>query len=405
MSNAPLPLEGVRVLDFGQFIAVPFCTQWLAWLGAEVITIESSRHLISRTAPPFAPGKQGDVNGSGYHNLLYSAKKSCTLDMTTTAGRDLARRLAGVCDVVVDNFSTGVMEKLGLGWETLSALNPRLIMLSCGAFGRSGPMRNAMGFHSAVNLFSGVAEVTGYVDGHGRLMGGVLPDPMGGAYGAFAIQAALLHRARTGEGQFIDQAMFESMLALIPEAVLDYTMNGVEPRRTGNRDKAKAPHGIYRCAAADTWIAISVDGDADWRAFCRAIGHAEWLDDARLATSAGRLEHVASLDAAVEGWTRGTALHDAVECLQRAGLAAGPVLRSDQLLDDPQLNARGMFVASDHPVSGAYRQLGLPWRMDSVGVAYRRAALLGEHTREVLTGLLGLDAAEYARLEAEGVLA
>ncbi len=404
MTDAPLPLEGVRVLDFGQFIAVPFCTQWLGWLGAEVIVVESRKRMVSRTAPPFAPGKQGDVNGSGYHNLLYSAKKSCTLDMTTTGGRDLARRLTAVCDVVVDNFSTGVMEKLGLGWDTLSAQNPRLIMLSCGAFGRSGPMRKAMGFHSAVNLFSGVAEVTGYVDGHGRIMGGVLPDPMGGAYGAFAIQAALLHRARTGEGQFIDLAMFEPMLALIPEAVLDYTMNGVEPRRTGNRDKVKVPHGIYRCAAPDTWVAVSVDGDADWRAFCRAIGHGEWLDDPRFATSAARLSNVGALDAAVEGWTRGISQHEAVERLQAAGIAAGPVLRSDQLLDDAQLNARGMFVASDHPVSGAFRQLGLPWRMDSVGVAYRRAALLGEHTREVLTDLLGLDDAEYARLDAEGVL-
>lgn len=402
--SAPLPLEGVRVLDFGQFIAVPFCTQWLGWLGAEIITVESRKHMISRTAPPFAPGLQGNPDGTGYHNLLYSAKKSCTLDMTTAGGRDIARRLAGVCDVVVDNFSTGVMEKLGLGWDTLSALKPDLVMLSCGAFGREGPMKNAMGFHSAVNLFSGVAEVTGYVDGHGRIMGGVLPDPMGGAYGAFAIQAALLHRARTGEGQFIDQAMYESMLALIPEAVLDYTMNGVEPRRTGNRDKAKAPHGIYRCREPDTWLALSVDGDADWRAFCRAIGHAEWLDEARFATPAARLANVAALDALLEGWSRGIVLHDAVETLQAAGVAAGPVLRSDQLLDDPQLNARGTFVVNDHPVAGAYKQLGLPWRMDSVGVAYRRAALLGEHTHEILTGLLGLSEAEYAALEAEGVL-
>ena len=265
-------------------------------------------------------------------------------------------------------------------------------------------MKNAMGFHSAVNLFSGVAEVTGYVDGHGRLMGGVLPDPMGGAYGAFAIQAALLHRAATGEGQFIDQAMYESMLALIPEAVLDYSMNGVEPRRTGNRDKAKAPHGIYRCRDADTWLALSVDGDADWRGFCRAIGHAGWLDDPRFATPA-------------RGWTtsrRWTRWWRAGRAASRCGTRSkrcrppasppGPVLRSDQLLDDPQLNARGMFVVSEHPVSGGYRQLGLPWRMDSVGVAYRRAALLGEHTREVLTGLLGLTEADCAALEAEGVL-
>lgn len=403
--SAPLPLEGVRVLDFGQFIAVPFCTQWLGWLGAEIIQVESRSHMMSRTAPPVPAALRGNPDASGYHNLLYSAKKSCTIDMGKEAGREVARRLAAACDVVVDNFSTGVMEKLGMGWPVLSALNPRLIMLSCGAFGRAGPMRGAMGFHSAVNLFSGVADVTGYPGGHGRLMGGVLPDPMGGVYAAFAIQAALLHRERTGEGQFIDQAMYESMLALIPEAVIDFTMNGVEPARRGNRDRVKAPHGIYPCREADSWVAISIDGKADWAAFCAAAGHPEWRDDPRFASAEARRANVAALDAAVEGWTRGLAREEAVRRLQAAGLAAGPVLRSDELLEDAQLNARGMIVASDHPVTGAHRQLGLPWRMDSLGVQYRRAALLGEHTRALLTDLLGMSDEEYARLDAEGVLA
>lgn len=403
--SGPLPLEGVRVLDFGQFIAVPFCTQWLGWLGAEIIQVESRSHMMSRTAPPVPPSQRGNPDASGYHNLLYSAKKSCTIDMGKEAGRDVARRLAAVCDVVVDNFSTGVMEKLGMGWPVLSALNPRLVMLSCGAFGRQGPMRGAMGFHSAVNLFSGVADVTGYPGGHGRLMGGVLPDPMGGVYAAFAIQAALLHRARTGQGQFIDQAMYESMLALIPEAVIDFSMNGVEPERRGNRDRVKVPHGIYPCREADTWVAISIEGKADWAAFCAAAGHPEWRDDPRFTSAEARHANVAALDAAVEGWTRGLRRGEAVERLQAAGLAAGPVLRSDELLEDERLKARGMIVASDHPVTGAHRQLGLPWRMDSLGVQYRRAALLGEHTRALLTDLLGMSDEEYARLDAEGVLA
>lgn len=243
----PLPLEGIRVLDLGQFIAIPFCTLWLAWLGAEIIVIESRRRMTSRTAPPFVADHAGEPNASGYFNLLYSSKKSCTVDMTTAAGRDIVRRLAGVCDVMVDNFSTGVLEKLGLGYAAVAAVNPSIVMLSSGAFGRTGPMRNARGLHSAVNLFSGVADVTGYVDGDPRILGGVLPDPLSGTYSNFALLAALHHRERTGQGQFIDVAMHEAMLTLIPEAVIDLTLNGVEPERVGNRDRVNAPHGIYRC--------------------------------------------------------------------------------------------------------------------------------------------------------------
>ena len=399
-----LPLVGLRVLDLGQFIAMPFCTQWLGWLGAEVIVIESRKHFTSRTAPPFAKGHEGQPDGSGYFNMLYGAKKSCTVDMTTPAGRDLVRRIAGQSDVLVDNFSTGVMEKLGLGWDVVSQLKPSLIMLSCGAFGRTGPLKGAQGFHSAVNLFSGVADVTGYAGGHPRLMGGCLPDPMGGAYSVFAILAALRHRDATGQGQYIDLAMYESMLTLIPEAVIDFTLNGTEPMRAGNRDRVKAPHGIYRCRDADTWVAISVHDDQDWAAFCSAAGRAEWTEDARFRDARLRISNGAALDAAVEDWTRGHSADHVTSILQSAGLAAGPVLRTDQLIDDPQLNALGLVVATDHPIAGRHRQLGLPWRMDSVGVEYRRAPLLGEHTREVLTGLIGVSATEYARLEADGVL-
>ncbi|MBI4246008.1 MAG: CoA transferase [Candidatus Rokubacteria bacterium] len=400
----PLPLEGVRVLDLGQFIAMPFCSQWLAWMGAEVIVIESRRHFTSRGSPPFAPGHPGDPDASGYFNLLYGSKKSCTVDMTTEPGRALVRRLAGAVDVMVDNFSTGVLEKLGLGYDVVRGLNPSIVMASCGAFGRTGPMRHAMGFHSAVNLFSGVADVTGYPGGAPRILGGVLPDPLGGAYSVFAILAALHHRKRTGQGQFIDLAMYEAMLPLIPEAIIDFTLNGVAPVRIGNRDRVKAPHGIYRCREADTWVAISVESDEEWRAFCGALGRPEWLADPRFAAGPARRAHVDALDAAVEGWTRRMTTSEATEVLQAAGVAAGPVLRSDQLLDDPQLNARGLVVVNDHPRGGRHRQLGVPWRMDSVGVEYRRAPLLGEHTHEILTKLLGMNEEEYARLEAAGVL-
>ncbi len=399
-----LPLTGIRVLDLGQFIAIPFCTLWLAWLGAEVIVVETANRMTSRSAPPFAPGLEGNPDTSAYFNLLYSGKKSITIDMTTDSGRDLVRRLAGVVDVMVDNFSTGVLDKLGLGYAALSAHNPRLIALSCGAFGRSGPMKNARGLHSAVNLFSGVADVTGYAGGRPRILGSVLPDPLSGTYANFAIHAALHHRRQTGRGQFIDLAMYEAMLTLIPEAVIDYSLNNRDPLRMGNRDRARAPHGIYRCRQGDSWLALSVADERDWQAVCRVAGHAEWLADPRFSDMAARLADVDALDAAITAWTRGCDVEPLTLALQQAGVAAGPVLRCDQLLDDERLIRRGTVISTDHPVVGRRRQLGLPWRMDSVAIEYRRAPLLGEHSRELLGSLLGIDDAEYARLTAAGAL-
>jgi crotonobetainyl-CoA:carnitine CoA-transferase CaiB-like acyl-CoA transferase len=399
-----LPLAGLRVLDLGQFIAIPFCTLWLAWLGAEVIVVETRKRMTSRTAPPFAPGLEGNPDASAYCNLLNSSKKSVTVDLTTEAGCDLVRRLASVVDVMVDNFSTGVLEKLGLDYATISAQNPRLIAVSCGAFGRSGPMKNARGLHSAVNLFSGVADVTGYVGGHPRILGSVLPDPLSGTYANFAIQAALHHRHRSGRGQFIDLAMYEAMLSLIPEAVIDFSINNRDPRRAGNRDPIKVPHGIYRCRQEGGWVAISVDGDADWKAMCTAAGHAEWHQDPRFANVAARQDHVVLLDQIVGAWTIGLDVDQVTQLLQAAGVAAGPVLRCDQLVDDIRLQARGTVITTDHPVVGSRRQLGLPWRMDSAATHYSRAPLLGEHSRDLLTSLLGLDGAQYDRLVADGVL-
>jgi len=402
--DRPLPLKGIRVLDLGQFIAIPFCTLWLSWLGAEIIVIESRRRMTSRTAPPFAEGLEEDPNASGYFNLLYSGKKSCTVDMTTAAGRDIVRRLAGKVDVIVDNFSTGVLEKLGLGYDALSKINPSLVMVSNGAFGRAGPMKDARGLHSAVNLFSGVADVTGYADSHPRILGGCIPDPLSGTYSGFALLAALHSRKRTGKGQFVDVAMYEAMLTMIPEAVIDYTLNGVEPERMGNRDRIKAPHGIYRCRDADTWIAISVDTEEEWAALCRAAGHPDWATSPQFADLEARHSNISELDLAIEQWTRLLDRDEGVAMLQAAGVTAGPVLRCDELLDNEQLQARGMVITTDHPVVQQRRQLGLPWRMDSLGVEYRRAPLLGEHTKQTLNELLGIDDAAYSALEADGVL-
>ena len=391
------------MVDLGQFIAVPFCTQWMAWLGAEVIVVESRRHITSRGAPPFADGRERDPNASGYFNLLYGRKKSCTIDLTSTEGCDIVQRLASVSDVMVDNFSTGVLEKLGLGYETIRKSRPDIVMLSCSAFGRSGPMSGAKGFHSAVNLYSGLADVTGYEGGHGRIAGGCLPDPLAGAAAAFAILAALHHRRHTGRGQYIDLAMYEVLMCAIPDAVIACTMQQREPVRRGNRDACCVPHGVFRCLGRDEWVAISVDSDDTWDRLSQVIGAP--LDDARYADVQGRRENEDSLEALIGAWTRDRTAAEITDVLQAARVPAGPVLRADQLLEDPHLVQRGVIVQNDHPAGGRHRQIGLPWRTDTTGVDYRRAPLLGEHTQEVLTELLGISATEYQLLADRGVLA
>ena len=193
-------------------------------------------------------------------------------------------------------------------------------------------------------------------------------------------------------------------MTLIPEAVIDLSANDRDPVRRGNRDPMKAPHGIYRCRDEDTWVAISVDGDQDWAAWCRATGNAGLASDLRFSDAAARRTNVDALDSLAGAWARSRSAEEAAEVLQGHGVAAGAVKRSDQLIDDECLKHLGAVISTDHPKAGVRRQLGLPWRMDSAGVAYRRAPLLGEHTHEVLTTLLGVGEAEYAQLHADGVL-
>jgi crotonobetainyl-CoA:carnitine CoA-transferase CaiB-like acyl-CoA transferase len=400
----PLPLAGVRVLDFGQFVAIPFCTLWMAWLGAEVIAVESSSRMTARGAPPFAKAKYGDKNASGYFNSLYASKKSIVLDLASKQGRRLALELVKSCDVMVENFATGVIEKLGLGYDVVSGINPRLIMISNGAFGRTGSMKHVRGLHSTVNLFSGVADVTGYPGGAPRILGSVIPDPLSGMYANLAILTALEYRERSGRGQYIDIAMYEAMLSLIPEAVIDFSLHDADPQRMGNRDRQKAPHGIYPTQGHDRWLALSVDGEPMWQSFCSVIGQEGLRRDNRFADAAARLVHVDALDTIVAHWAAAQELEQAVAALQKAGVTAGPVVRSDELLANEQLKARGMVVDVSHPVAGDHQHLGLPWTMDSLGADYRRAPLLGEHTHEVLTKLLGLSQEEYDALEAQNVL-
>ena len=403
MSGRP-PLEGVRVLDFGQVVAVPFAGQVLAWLGAEVILVESERRITTRGLPPFADGERG-LNRSGGFNLSNTDKLSCTLNLTTAEARDLAKKLIPLSDVVMENFATGTMERLGLGYEAARMLRPDIIYLSLGAFGRSGPMKGVVGFHSVINAFSGVAAVTGYPGGYPRILGSILPDPFSGSYCILAVLLALRHRRRTGQGQFIDIAMTEAFSTLIPEAVADRTMNGREAARVGNRDPLKAPHDVYPCRGDQRWVAISVAGDGQWGDLCRSMDRPDLEDDPRFSDESVRRLHQNELDPLIASWTRERDAEEVAALLQEGGVPASLVADSADLIRDPHLLDRGFLAWIDHPETGRRAMGTTSWTANGGRPGPTvRAPLMGEQTRYVVEDILGIPEAETRRLSGLGVL-
>jgi crotonobetainyl-CoA:carnitine CoA-transferase CaiB-like acyl-CoA transferase len=399
-----LPLQGVRVADFGQIIAIPYTSQMLAWLGAEVILIETEQRFTTRIWPPFAEAEPG-INRSGGFNLVNSSKMSCTLNLREPEGVDLAKQIVAVSDVVLENYSTGAMERMGLGFQDVRAVRPDVIYLSLGAFGRSGPMKDLVGFHSVINLFSGLASVTGHPGSHPRIMGGLFPDAFSGCYCMLALLEALHHRAKTGEGQYIEVAMTEALATLLPEAVMEYTLDGTEPERVGNRHQDKAPHNVFRCQGEENWVAISVENDTQFRALAQAVGSPGWADDPRFATVVARLRHQDELEPLIQRWTGELTVQGVVGELQGVGVPAGPVLDSAQVLADPHMAERGFVRSPGHPEVGARPMGAFAWGVDGGPLGEPRAApLFGEHNRQVMQDLLQVPDHEFKRLMESGVI-
>src|SRR5579885_1610276 len=277
-----LPLAGVRVLDFSWVWAGPFCTLQLAHMGAEVIRVESRARLCTtRRIPPFADNVAG-VNRAGYYNQYNQGKRSIALNLRHPDGLAIAQELVRRCDVVTENFAAGVVERLGLGYETLRELRPGLIMLSISGFGRTGPYRNLAGYGPAVSALSGFVGATGYQDGRPQQLGVSYADPSAGVLAAAAIVAALIHRDRTGAGMYIDQSLLEPAVALLAEGFLDFAMNGREPGRIGNRDPLMAPHNCYKTRGdANQWVTIAVGTEREWRSLCAVMGNQDLAADQR----------------------------------------------------------------------------------------------------------------------------
>lgn len=402
-------LEGIRILDFGWAMAGPQATRILADFGAEVIKVES-RARLDLARIQFGPfvGEQRTVESCGYFNDFNRNKLSITLNLNQPKARDILARLIAISDAVLENFSAGVLERWGFSYERMRQIKPDIIYISMAGFGHSGPYREYQSYGPTVQAVSGLTYLSGFPGQPPAGWGFSYMDHTGGYFGCMALLLALFHRMRTGEGQYIDLAQVEAAIALTGTAILDYVVNGRPSHRIGNRSEhpAMAPHGIYRCAGEDRWIAIACCTEGQWQALCRALGHPEWLEDPRFATCLARYQHQDELDPLIEAWTRCRTPQEAMRCLQEAGVPAGAVQHPSEVVDcDPQTRERGLFPERDHPVIGRSHFNGVPPRLSRTpGTVFRHAPLLGEHNDYVYGELLGLSEKERQALREEGML-
>jgi benzylsuccinate CoA-transferase BbsF subunit len=403
---AQLPLSGIRVADFSWVGAGPFLTKPLADHGADVVKVESRTRVDPiRSMAPFRDGVKG-VERSGYFANRNTSKRSVCLDLKHPAGRELALRLIEVSDVVVNNFSPGTMDRLGLGYDEARAVRPDVVYLEMPMLGNEGPYRDCRGYGLTIAAAGGLVGLTGYPDrpplGTGTNYPDHVPNPL---HGVVAVLAALRKRRRTGRGEYIELAQLESTVNAIGPALVAAAA-GETVERIGNDDELAAPHGVYPCAGADRWCALAVFDDAQWSATRAVLGNAEWDRHADLATADGRRRSRRLLDELLGEATRGWDADCLADALTARGVPASAVLDADDLLNrDPQLRARGHWVRLDHEVMGSSVYDGIPYRLSATPGRLRSAApLLGADSREVCTGLLGLSDDAYDALALEGAV-
>jgi len=394
-------LDGIRIVDLTQYEAGPSCTQLLAWLGAEVIKVEPLAGEANRRAVSDKPG----VDSWGF--LFFNAnKKSVTLNLKHKRGRAILDDLLRGADVVVENFGPGAMERLGLGWEALHALNPRLIAASVKGFGSGGPYSGYKSFEFVAQAMAGVMSLNGEADGAPLKVPAGLGDTGAGLHLGIGILAAIVQRQATGVGQQVEVSQQDAVANLTRVHIREQYMNGEPVVRRGNRQYGNAPVNAYRCRPGGPNDYLFVHGVTPdmFQALMRTIGRHDLADDPTLQSRAGRFARVDEIDALIEAWTGKHTKQEAMEILAGAGVACGAVLDSAEVLADEHLRGRGMVVDLEHPDRGRFPMLGNPVHMSDSPTEVRRAPLLGEHTAEVLGGLLGLSADELAQLKKDGAV-
>ena len=391
---AEAPLAGIRILDLTRYLAGPFATMLLADYGADVVKVESPKGREFRP-----PGAERD---SYFFLSSNRNKRSLTLDIKTEPGRAIIERLLPSFDVVVENFRPGVMEKFGLGAESLLALHPRLVYCGISGFGADGPYRDRPGFDQIAQGMSGFMSLTGTEQSGPTRAGIAIGDLLAGLFAAHGIQLALLARVRTGQGQIVDTSLLESMIGVLSWGAGMFFERGAVPGPAGQHHPLSAPYGRFR--ARDAYLNIAAGNDAMWKQLAEALGHPEWTTDERFRGPVERLRNRDDLTGAIEDALSQQDVSHWVDLLNRAGVPCGPVLDLGQVFSDPQVLAREMLVELPHPEIGTFKTTGLPVKLSQTpGAIDRRPPLHGEHSDEILEDL-GLSAEEVRALRERGVV-
>ena len=392
MNNRTI-LHNIRVLDFSWVLAGPYATRILADFGAEVIKVQS---LTPETEDTFS---------RGYYNTWNRNKQSITLNLNHPEGVALVKKLVGISDAVVENFTPRVMANWGLDYPNLKEVKPDIIMLSMSAMGQTGPWRDYTGFGPTIQAFSGITHLTAYPGKPPSGLGYSYADHITGLFATLALLGAMEYRQRTGEGQYIDISQVEAMSSLLGSAIPDYMIDHRQAAPMGNNSTRAAPHGIYRCRGDDRWCAVTVFTDNEWSGFRRALGNPPWIKDKRFATLSNRLENAATLDILVEEWTSKHTTEEVMMKLQKEGVAAGTVQDASDLAKDPQLKARDFFVELEQPELGKIISDATPIKLSDAPAKYKRAAPVpGQDNDYVYQKLLGMSKDELLRLSGQGII-
>ena len=399
------PLQGIRIADFSWAWAGSHCTELLAFLGAEVIKVESLKHIDFTRLLSFTTGQKFEgTDESPVFNDINLGKLSIRLNLSQPKAIELAKRLVGISDVVVQNMRPGVMNRLGLGYEALKKIKPDIVYLSSSARGVIGPEREYSGYAPNFGASGGISHITGMANGKPAFMAGEI-DLLSAITSAFAILVALNHRLATGEGQHIDLSSSEAISVLIGEVIMDYTANGTIQTREGNLDEFMAPHNCYRCKGNDKWISIAIATDTEWEAFCKVLGNPDWTKEHSFFAASTRWQNQGKLDRLIEKWTINYSHYEVMEMLQEAGVAAMPCFDAEEIFNNAHLNHRQYWTKVIHPLMGELAALACPWKFSATPAKISSAApVFGQHSNYVFKELLGIGDDEISLLEEEKVI-
>ena len=400
------PLKGVRVLDLSRAMAGPYCTMMLGDLGADVIKVErpGSGDESRGWGPPFVGQSDDNISGvSTYFLSVNRNKRSITVNLKSSEGQEVIQRLASMCDVLVENFRTGVLEKLGLGYDDMKKLNPSLVYCSISGYGRTGPYAGRPGYDVIIQAEGGMMGITGPIEGPPSRVGVPIVDITTGMFAATSILAALRVRDQTHEGQLIDVSLFDTQAALLTNVASSYLIGGADPLRTGNDHPNLAPYGAFR--AKDRWLVLGVANERQWETFCAVIDRPDLREDVLFKTNGDRVAHRVEFGEILSEVIATRPASEWLSDLRNAGLPCGPINDVAAVFDHPQVQPREMILEVEHPNAGPIHLTGFPYKLTQTPAELRHPPpLLGEHTEEVLTEMLGYSVEQVAQFQERGAI-